>query len=44
MNEQLTLLIDKLSIIELVNNLGMAMDLRDWQKLQSLFKLAQAGL
>lgn len=44
MNEQLVLLIDKLSIIELVKNFGMAINLRDWQKLQSLFKFAQSGL
>ncbi len=37
MNEQLQLLIDTLNIIELISAFGLAIDLRDWDKLQSLF-------
>ena len=37
MNEQLQLLTDHLSVIELVNRFGLAIDLRDWEKFQSLF-------
>lgn len=37
MNEQIRLLTDTLNIIELVSAFGLAIDLRDWEKLQSLF-------
>jgi hypothetical protein len=37
MNEQLQLLTNHLSVIELVNRFGLAIDLRDWDKFQSLF-------
>ena len=32
MNEQLQLLIDTLSIIELISAFGLAIDLRDWEE------------
>jgi hypothetical protein len=37
MNDEFTLLTDRINLIELVNRFGVAIDLRDWEKLQSLF-------
>ena len=37
MQESLSLITDRLKIIELINQFGMSIDLRDWAKFRSLF-------
>lgn len=37
MNDSIALLNDRLKIVELINQFGMSIDLRDWTKFRSLF-------
>lgn len=37
MNDSLTLIADRLKIIELINQFGMTIDLRDWSSFRNLF-------